>query len=85
MDQHDTQDRAIGSLDARLTLMEGRVTRIEVSIAQRLDRLETAIDEVHEVVTSARGAWRAIAWILGISGSVAAAVGAAIHWLSQPL
>lgn len=81
MSEHAPVERAIGSLDARMTLMEGRVTRVETMIAQRLDRLESSLDEVHEAVTSAKGAWHAIAWMAGIAGTLAAGVTAAMHWL----
>lgn len=80
MSEHIPAERAIGNLDARMTLMESRVSRIETTIAHRLDRLEQSLGEVHAAVTSARGAWRAVAWIAGIAGTVAAGLTAVIHW-----
>lgn len=78
--ENTTVERAIGSLDARMTLMEGRVSRVEVTIAQRLDSLEKSLDEVHAAVISARGAWRAVAWISGVAGTIGAGVAAFVHW-----
>lgn len=79
----ENHDRELGSLDARMTIMESRMTSLEGKIDQRLQRLETSLSEVHAAVISARGAWKAISWIAGITGVVAAAVSFGIHWLAK--
>lgn len=73
-------ERTLGNLDARMTAMEARMSALEGRIDSRLNRIEAALDEVHAAVISARGAWRAIAWVAGISGTVAAALYTLIHW-----
>lgn len=75
----DTHERELGNLDARMTIMESRMTSLESKIDQRLQRLETSLGEVHAAVISARGAWKAISWIAGITGVVAAGVSFVIH------
>lgn len=73
-------ERTLGNLDARMSAMESRMSALEGRIDSRLDRIESTMDEVHGAVISARGAWRAIAWVAGISGTVAAALYTLIHW-----
>lgn len=76
--------RTLGNLDARMTAMESRMSALEGRIATRLDRIEAALDEVHAAVISARGAWRAIAWVAGVAGTVAGGLAAVAHWLITP-
>jgi len=73
-------ERTIGNLDARMTAMEARMSALEGRIDSRLNRIENALDEVHAAVISARGAWRAIAWVAGLSGTLAAGLYTLIHW-----
>ena len=80
MSDNAPMERAIGNLDARMTMMEARMGRLESSIDARLGRLETALDGLHEAVTSARGAWRAVAWISSVAATIGAGVAAFVHW-----
>ena len=82
MSDNSPVERAIGNLDARMTMMESRMGRLESSIDARLGRLEAAMDGLHEAVTSARGAWRAVAWISGVAGTIGAAGAAIVHWFT---
>lgn len=80
MSEQITIDRALGNLDARMTAMEDRMTSWEKRSDLRLDRMEGSLNDVHAAVISARGSWRAIAWIASVAGVVAAGLTAVIHW-----
>lgn len=74
-------ERTLGSLDARMTALESYVRTQDVRIDARLSRIENTLEEVKSIVVSRGGAWRAIAWLAGMAGAVAGAVGAFAHWL----
>lgn len=82
MSEHVPVERALGNLDARMTAMEARMTAWENRIDSRLNRIEASLEEVHAAVISARGAWRAVAWIASVAGLAAGAVTAVIHWFA---
>lgn len=84
MSDHAPVERVLGNLDGRMTVMESRMASLENQIDSRLKRLESSLDEVHAAVISARGAWRAIAWVAGIAGTLAGGLAAVAHWLMTP-
>ena len=49
--------------------------------AQRLERMEEKIDQMAEVIATAKGGWRVLVSVAGVSTTIGAAVAAAIHRL----
>lgn len=80
MNGNESTEHAIGNLDARMVIMESRMSTLETRIDSRLDRMEESLGEVHAAVISARGAWRAIAWMAGIAGAFSGLLATFIHW-----
>lgn len=63
-DEKTDVSRVLGGLEARTGLLEQRMATLEREIKDELRGLYKRIGEVHEAVVSARGSWRAVAWII---------------------
>ena len=68
--------RDIGALEARQDASDAR-----------LERIEHKVDKLVEYMASAKGGWRLLVAVAGITASMAAGVAELLHWLhggSQP-
>ena len=74
-------DWALGSMDARVTMLEKRVAVVEREIKESLqklsdknDRLTEKIDKLSGEVIASRSSWKAIAWFVGLVAALSATV-----------
>lgn len=65
--------RAVGKLEGRMD-----------SFDQRLERLEEKMDELLTIVHSARGGWRMLVMVSGVSAALGAAALNLLHYLARP-
>lgn len=79
-DDFDIQ-RFLGGIEARTMILEHRVATLENEIRDELKSMGARIDTVHDAIVSARGSWKAVAWLVGASSVIAGAVGAFFHWV----
>lgn len=66
-------DWALGSMDARVTMLEKRVAVVEREIKEALeklsdknDKLNAKIDQLGDDIIASRSSWKAIVWFVGI-------------------
>jgi len=66
-----------GALKAELAAQRRDIDRI----VGRLDELTQSVQKIEKTLSEARGGWKALAWVSGISGSF----GAAMTWVANHL
>ena len=66
-----------GVLKAELAAQRRDIDRI----VGRLDELTQSVQKIEKMLSEARGGWKALAWVSGISGSL----GAAMTWVANHL
>jgi len=66
-----------GVLKAELAAQRRDIDRI----VGRLDELTQSVQKIEKTLSEARGGWKALAWVSGISGSL----GAAMTWVANHL
>lgn len=74
-------DWALGSMDARVTMLEKRVAVVEREIKESLqklsdknDKLNEKIDQLGDDIIASRSSWKAIAWFMGLIAGASAVV-----------
>lgn len=74
-------DWVLGSMDARVTMLEKRVAVVEREIKEALeklsdknDKLNAKIDQLGDDIISNRSSWKAIAWFVGIVATISTIV-----------
>lgn len=80
MSDPDVQ-RTLGALDARTTALENRMSVLEREIKAQLAAMNTQIREMHDVVVSAKGTWRAVSWLIVTITGASGALAAIWHWV----
>lgn len=72
-------DWALGSMDARVTMLEKRVAVVEREIKESLqklsdknDKLNDKIDQLGDDIIASRSSWKAIAWFVGLVAALSA-------------
>ena len=66
-----------GALKAELAAQRRDIDRI----VGRLDELTQSVQKIEKTLSEARGGWKALAWVSGISGSF----GVAMTWVANHL
>lgn len=80
MEQGSNHDHALGALEARVQILERNHLRLESRIEMQLRDLDARVREMHEVVTSARGSWRALVVLGAITAALASIAATFVHW-----
>lgn len=66
---------AFGELRGEVRAMGARIDRLTNDV----EKLTAQVAQIAEMMTEAKGGWRAIAWVAGVAG----ALGGAITWAVQ--
>lgn len=72
-------ERLIGAIEARTTINERRISVVENDIKQELRLMNSSINSVQQAITSARGGWRALAWLTGAVSMIGGASAWVVH------
>lgn len=80
MSQELTNDHQIGALSARVEIMERNFLRLESRIERQLEAMEMKLDDMHEMLTSAKGGWRALVGVGSAVAILASMFAALFHW-----
>lgn len=59
----------------------GRLEARQDSTDERLERIESKLDQLVEYMASAKGGWRLIFAVGGLAASLAASIAEVLHWL----
>lgn len=81
--EESTVARELGSLDARLAALEGRHAALEGRMYTELQALTEAVTAIHKILASQSGAWKAVLWVVGMSGVVGGATATFFHWIAR--
>lgn len=72
-------DRFVGGVDARVTMLEKRVAVIEREIKDELRSMNEKISELNDSIVASKSGKQAIAWFVGVVGTVAALLTTLYH------
>lgn len=67
----DKQQQDFGGISARTLILERRVEAMEDKLHTSLDLLSRKLDGIQSTIDKSTGAWRAVAYTIGILGGVA--------------
>lgn len=73
MIEREDTGRAVGKLEGRMD-----------SFDKRLERIEAQMDELLNIVHSARGGWRMLILVSGVSAALGAGALNLLHYLARP-
>jgi hypothetical protein len=75
-----TLDNQIGAISARLEILERAHVRLESKIEQQLRDMQITVGAIHDVLTSNKGAVKAVAAICAFSSGLGVLIFGFMRW-----
>lgn len=74
-------DHQLGALDARVTVIERALLRMDEKLDDRLEKIDTKVGTMNETLSAAKGGWRTLVALGAIVSALGAAFGYILHLL----